>query len=423
MNSTSLDIPHEEIARRYGTPVYVYDLRQIRAAHAALTDILPTGSRLYYSLKANPHPDLIRCLVELGCDVEVSSQGEIDNALAGGAHPEQMLFTGPGKTSVAVDHALSIGVRRFSVESAADLTRVASQSLAHGTESECLLRINRDTPIAGSSLTMTGVSTQFGIDASALLQRPDLFASLPGAHVTGYHLYSGSNIAPEERLSEQLLSNAQLARQLAQETGLELGEVDLGGGFPARYAGNGDALNPSVLEGLDAHLAQIWSSTSTPPLISFESGRFLVSASGSLLCRAVESKVSKGRSYLILESGINHLGGMSGLRRLPRVQPHLEVLGEEYGTIPGSIVGPLCTPVDFLANETKVPLVPDDTLVRIPDVGAYGLTASLIGFLGHPCPTEVVVDGEQVISASRITLTRQPAAEPDRRLNLQGARP
>ncbi|MFI9407026.1 type III PLP-dependent enzyme [Nocardia sp. NPDC052316] len=400
---------YTDLIREYGTPLYVYDLRRIRSSCAALRTILPAGSRLYYSLKANPHPDIVQCLLDQGCDVEVSSEGEIDAAHAAGADAAQVLFTGPGKTRSAVSHALRTGVQRFSIESAADLDRVATESLANSTEAECLIRVNRDARLTGSSLTMAGVSSQFGVDASALLAQPDLFRSRPGAKVVGFHLFSGSNITAADRLADQLSDNAVLAAELAAAIGVELREVDLGGGFPAPYAGRGAAMDLSALQGLGDRIAAVWCGSATPPQISFESGRYLVATSGSLISRVVDSKVSKGHSYVVLESGVNHLGGMSGLRRLARPNPAVEILGQHNGLVRGSLVGPLCTPIDCLSSDVELPAVAEGAIVRIPDVGAYGLTASLIAFLGHPAPIEVVIDGDAVVSASRLTVTREPA--------------
>ncbi|MFE3544327.1 type III PLP-dependent enzyme [Nocardia sp. NPDC059177] len=398
-----------ELACRYGSPLYVYDLALVRESCTNLRAVLPPGSRLYYSLKANPHPTIVACLLDLGCHLEVSSAGEVDVACAAGASPDRVLFTGPGKTRSAIEHALRVGVRRFSVESAGDLDRIATASLAHSTKAECLIRVNRDAPLAGGSLTMTGVSSQFGVDASLLMDRPELFGSRPGADISGFHLYAASNIADPARLAEQLYENAVIAAELSSATGIALREVDLGGGFPAPYAGRGTTLDVAELTGLAERLSSVWSCYDRPPLLSFESGRFLVATSGSLVAGVVDSKTSKGFTYVVLESGVNHLGGMSGLRKLPRPQPSVEVLGGADGLVRGSLVGPLCTPIDCLSSDVELPVVTEGDLIRIPDVGAYGLTASLIAFLGHPAPTEIVIDGaDGVISASRLTIARTP---------------
>jgi diaminopimelate decarboxylase len=111
---------------------------------------------------------------------------------------------------------------------------------------------------------------------------------------------------------------------------------------------------------------------------------------------------------VVLESGINHLGGMSGLRRLPPVVPDL--VGGAVGGDPlrGAIVaGPLCTPLDTWARSADVPRVRPGDVVQVPNVGAYGLSASLVAFLGHPAPREAVVDGGEVVEVSQLALVRR----------------
>jgi len=126
-----------------------------------------------------------------------------------------------------------------------------------------------------------------------------------------------------------------------------------------------------------------------------------------LLTRVLDSKQSQGRPVVVLESGINHLGGMSGLRRVPPITPDL-VTGAGGEPVPGAIVaGPLCTPLDNWSRVASLPPLSPGDLVLVPNVGAYGLSASLVGFLGHPLPDEVIVVKGQVRQLSRIELTRR----------------
>ncbi|MQA96260.1 MAG: type III PLP-dependent enzyme [Streptosporangiales bacterium] len=391
------------MAAVYGTPVYVYDLGDVRAAHAALTRALPAGSALYYSVKANPHPGVGAVLAGLGCRAEVASTGEIDAALRAGFAPADLLLAGPGKTADTMAYALARGVRRISVDSPEDLSRAGG----HGTDVDCLLRINADRPIVGMGLTMTGTASPFGADASWVLSRPEEFRAAGRARVAGLHLYMGTNIADPETLFTQLAASARLAGEVVRALGPSPSEVDLGGGFAMPYARSGP--RPS-LTGLAARLEPVIAAALPGgTLISFESGRHLVGGCGTLLCRVLEVKPSKGRTFVILDSGVHHLGGMSGLRRLPRVVPEPVPVGEARrpGVLRDCVItGPLCTPLDTWADGVTLPELRAGDLVAVPNTGAYGLTASLIGFLGHPAPAEVLVDGGVVVSASRLELGR-----------------
>src|SRR5262245_25991159 len=160
------------IAEEFGTPAYVYDLAAVRRAHGDLRAMLPDPSSLFYSLKANPHPLVVRQLHQLGCRAEVSSIGEVDAALAGGVRADEILLTAPGKSDTTITYALSLGVRRFSVDSPVDLERVGGQADDRGEDVRCLLRVNADQPVAGVGLAMTGTASQFGADLSWVLSEP-----------------------------------------------------------------------------------------------------------------------------------------------------------------------------------------------------------------------------------------------------------
>jgi diaminopimelate decarboxylase len=398
-----------EIAERYGTPAYVYDLAAVRRAHDDLRRALPQPSRLYYSLKANPHPRVVAQLLELGCRAEVSSPGEIRAALEAGADPVDLLLTGPGKTEALVGYALDEGVTRFSVESPTDLERVDSLAAARDVCVDCLLRVNADEPVPGVGLAMTGVASQFGVDASWVAREPSRFRG-----VTGLHLYMATNLVAEDDLVRQFEVGLRLAERLGGLLG-SLEEVDLGGGFGAPYGQAGDRpsfplLAPRLAGLLDERLPG-WRRAA--PRVAFESGRYLVAESGTLVCRVVDVKETKGETFAIVDTGINHLGGMAGLRRVPRIVPDLEPLepgGEDADEGEGILAGPLCTPLDRFGRVPGLSRLDVGDLVAIPNVGAYGLTASLLAFLGFEPPAEVVVDGEEVVQASRLDVRRLPAA-------------
>lgn len=420
----------EQIAAQVGTPAYAYDLAAVRAAQADLRAALPAPAVLYYSLKANPHPSLVSELAGLGCRAEVCSPGEVEAARGAGVDPADILLTGPGKTTEVIGHALSAGVRRFSVDSPHDLAQVGALADLRGVRAECLLRVNADAPVPGMGLTMTGTASQFGADASWVARQPEVFQTSGAARVAGLHLYMGTNLEDEETLLRQFETAAATAARLARLFG-PLTEVDLGGGFGTPYAREGArptfaALARRLSAVLDKHLPG-W--REGQPAISFESGRYLVGDSGVLVCRVVDVKVSKGQTFAVLDAGINHLGGMAGLRRLPPIRPTVRPFAgraRRSRKIPTAVVGPLCTPLDTFARGAELPPLSIGQLVSIPNVGAYGLTASLLAFLGHRAPVEAVVDGDEFVSVSRLGLIRADEGavphDTSRPLSLEGSR-
>jgi len=398
------------------TPAYVYDLAVVRRNHTGLRDALPDGTILYYSLKANPHPALLALLRERGALPEVCSTGELDAALAAGWPAGDVLYTGPGKRDEEITDALRLGVRLFSVDSPHAIEQLDRLAAVQDVRARCLLRVNDDQPVPGQGLTMTGVASQFGADTAWVLAEPARFAGRPHAEVTGLHLYMGTNLTEVDALLGQFARSLATARALADALsaqGVQLRFLDLGGGFGAPFGTTGEpvdltTLRPRLTALLDAEAAG-W--RDGQPEIAFESGRYLVGTAGVLVTAVLDVKRSHGKDVVVLESGINHLGGMSGLRRLPPLNPHL-VAGAAAGTaMDALVVGPLCTPLDTWARSARLPPLCPGDLVAVPGVGAYGLYASLVAFLGHPLPAEVVHDGDRPaapLHVSRLELNRMP---------------
>ncbi|MET8145405.1 AMP-binding protein [Sphaerisporangium sp. NPDC005288] len=420
-------ITREELVRRFGSPLYVYDLDRVTAAHRDLAEFMPEGTTIYYALKANPHPDVagaLRTAAGGGCRAEISSTGELAAALAAGFTGADCLYTGPGKTAGELAEALAAGVRLFSVESLTDLQHVGAAATAQGTVAKCLLRVNSATAAAATSIRMTGTPSQFGNDMEELPAQVAAMRAVAGTRIIGAHFFPLSNAAEEDSLLGEFQHTVTVAAEVQRILGEPLELVDLGGGFSAPYGVPGTRsaypnLRKGLEEALDKYLPQ-W--RDGRPGIACESGRYLVSDCGELHCSVVNVKESRGRTFVILDAGINAFGGMSGLGRLLPVQvkPASPNGGTTHDAVPGrraALAGPLCTPGDLLAREVELPDPAPGDLVTIPHAGAYGLTASLSLFLGRPAPTEVVIRGDEIVSVSRLQRQRvyDPPRNPDPR--------
>lgn len=405
-----------DLARRYGTPAYVYDLEAVRAARRELHGWLPEGFEVFYALKANPHVDLVRALHDgagPACRAEVSSTGELEAALAAGySAGTEVLYTGPGKTGGELHTAIGSGVRMFSAESLSDLIHIGEAALESGVVAECLLRINSLSASATTSIRMTGRPSQFGIDSETIAELAPRLRSVPGTSIAGLHLYSQSNARDEDALIEEFRHTLEVAAQVQDDLGVPLRLLDIGGGFSVPYAQHGErARYPKLAAELaDALDLSFPSWREGFPRMAVESGRYLVGDSGTLVASVSNVKVSRGHTFVILDAGINTFGGMSGLGRLLPVSVQVDADTE---TRKATLAGPLCTPGDILGREIDVPFVSDGDAVVIPNAGAYGPTSSLLMFLGRPSPTEIVIDGDRVVSVSRIERIRTVVAEPD----------
>jgi diaminopimelate decarboxylase len=403
-----------ELLRHFGSPLYVYQLDEVDAAAAELRRALPEPSTLYYSLKANPHPTVARALRLLGCRAEISSTGELATALEAGFAASGCLYTGPAKNPAEIAVALSAGTRQFSVESARDYARVAAAAAEQGVVADCLVRVNARRSEGGSGLRMSGTASQFGIDTDQLVGEPEAFAQLPGGRIKGLHFFALSNARDLDSLAAEMVGNIREAAAVRDATGVDLRLLDLGGGFAAPYARAGrrpdygklrELLEPALDESFPG-----WRDGA--PELAFESGRYLTGTCGQLVSSVRDVKRSRDRDFVVLDGGINHLGGLSGLGRLLPVGASVVPIDEkpvpERSTEVGraTLVGPLCSPADVLARDAELGRVNVGDVVGIPNVGAYGLTASLLAFLSRPAAAELVLRGGDLVDASRLVVHR-----------------
>lgn len=397
----------EQLAERFGTPFYAYDACAIDERIRALRSVLPeaAGSRIFYSFKSNPNPSVAARMREGDCHADLTSPGEIEAAQAAGFDLAEALYGGPGKDVAEFGNAIAAGIRQFSVESENDFMALSAAATTSGTDVRALLRVNpMQAPKA--KLAMSGVPSQFGFEEEELRSRGKEILSRGGPRVSvvGLHIYWGTQIGDAEALLDCFALTVSIADELSGIVGFPLEILNLGGGFPWPYskAGSGPDLAP-LEEGLRriheqagaAGNARWW----------FESGRYLSASSGTLVARVVDLKKSKDdKLFLILDTGIHHLGGMTGLGRIPRFAIDLEVPGRSSadGEIVVDVVGQLCTPLDCIGKKIALPAVEPGDLVGIPNVGAYGPTASVLGFLSRPTPTEILHENGEVISATRL---------------------
>lgn len=386
----------QSFAETYGTPFYAYDLDQVSQRTRELFAALPEGAHVCHSFKANPLPATAREIRLGGAHAEITSEGELEAARLAGHDLREALFGGPGKTVQEIRTALAAGVRWFSCESWLDLERLSKGAGEAGTELQVLLRVN-PAEAPNARLAMTGVESQFGFDESLLLQ-PDARArlQLPGIRLRGVHVYFGTQVANAEAIAENTRRALDTAQRLEAALGFVCSVVNAGGGFPWAYA---NPAPPPDLTALRSLLDEVWhaSPLSQTAELWFEAGRYLTASSGTLVTQVLDVKQSRTRTFVVLDTGIHHLGGMAGLGRIPRSAVTFMNLSrpDNAEVLTADIVGPLCTPLDSLARGLTLPLVQSGDLLAVPNVGAYGLTASLLGFLSHPAPTEIAYRGGQ----------------------------
>ena len=394
-----------ELAERFGTPLYLYDAERLEARAGELTRAQPASCRLLYSLKANPLPAVGSVLRRAGCRAEVSSAGEMEAALAAGFAPGELLYAGPGKTEDELRRALGAGLGWISCESWRELELVQEVAAGLATGAEVLLRVNPGRP-RGARLAMAGQGSHFGFDPARLAGEGARLRALRRLEVAGVHVYHGTQV-PLNALAGTFDTGIRLARELEAALGMRWRVVDLGGGFPWPFAAAGRGPDAA---GLRRALEPLHRRPPAPRLW-LESGRFLVASAGTLVLRVLDVRVRGDRRFVVVDGGVNHLGGMSGLGRLLRPQVEVRALGGGPGAGEADVVGPLCTPLDVLAHAAALPpCVPGD-LLAVPNTGAYGSTASLVAFLSRAAPAEVVYRGAAVVAAARLRQGHESVVE------------
>jgi diaminopimelate decarboxylase len=386
-------IPLTRLAQRVGcTPFYAYDRAQLTERVRQVRAHLPPSVRLHFSVKANPMPALVQHMATLVDGLDVASSGELKTALDTGFDPAHVSFAGPGKRDAELAQAIAAGVL-LNVESTNEIARAARIADALGIAPRVVLRVNPDFELKGSGMRMGGGAKPFGIDAE---QVPDCLRQLEalGIDLQGLHIFSGSQSLKAEAIMECHARSFELALQLAGEARRPLPGLYLGAGFGIPYFPGEQRLDLAPIgANLEQWMARL-DNTLPGTRVSLESGRYLVGEAGVYVARVVDRKVSRGQVFLVTDGGLHHHLAASGnfgqvIRKNYPAAIGNRMDGVERETV--SVVGPLCTPLDVLAERMELPAAQVGDLVVVFQSGAYGLSASPTAFLGHPAPAEVLV--------------------------------
>jgi diaminopimelate decarboxylase len=387
-------LPLERLAARVGTtPFFAYDRRLLTERVAALRAALPSGLQLSYAVKANPMPAVVQHLSNLVDSFDVASASEMLVALDTTMSPDHVSFAGPGKTVPELTQAVAAGVT-IELESATEARRAIAAGEQLGVRPRVAIRVNPDFSIKGSGMRMGGGPQQFGVDAE---QVPELLRELSTADVDvlGFHVFAGSQNLNAEILCEAEQRTALLVLELAASATQPVRYVNLGGGFGIPYF---DQDQPLDLARIGQNLAVVLDDMLRPELpdarVVIELGRYIVGESGVYVTRVLDRKVSRGRTFLVVDGGLHHQLAASGnfgqvLRRNYPVAVGNRIV--ESPSEEATVVGCLCTPLDLLGDKVLIPAADVGDLVVIFQAGAYGLTASPTAFLSHPAPAEVLV--------------------------------
>ena len=380
------------VARAGGTPLYAYDRTVIRQTLLDLRRYVPRSVKLHYAMKANPMPALVGLMAGLVDGIDVASAGELKVALDAGADPREISFAGPGKREAELRQAVASGVL-VNVESMREVQLLARISAELGLPARLAVRVNPDFELKGSGMKMGGGPKQFGVDAE---QVPELLAEVGrlGLGFEGFHLFAGSQNLRADAICEAQLLSYELALRLAAAAPAAVRFLNLGGGFGIPYFPGEQRLELQPIADNLQRLAERARSEMPDAALVIELGRYLVGEAGIYVTRIVDRKVSRGQVFLVTDGGLNHHLSASGNFGQVIRKNYPVTIGNRCGPGPreiASVVGPLCTPLDLLADRMELPVAQVGDLVVVFQSGAYGASASPQAFLGHAPCVEVLV--------------------------------
>jgi diaminopimelate decarboxylase len=386
-------LPLTRLAARVGqTPFYAYDRAALTARVQELRRHLPPEIHLHYAMKANPMPAVVQHMAGLVDGLDIASGGELRVALDTTMDPALISFAGPGKSDADLSCAIAGGVT-LNLESEGEMERAAIIGRQLGIVPRVAVRVNPDFELKSSGMKMGGGPKQFGVDAERV---PEMLQRIGALELDfqGFHIFSGSQNLKVAALQEAHEKTFALAIRLAAHAPTPLRHLNIGGGFGIPYFPGEERLDlAAVGANLKALLPAVLRQLPGVQIV-IELGRYLVGEAGAYVCRVVDRKVSRGQVYLVTDGGLHHHLSASGnfgqvIRKNYPVAIGTRVQGGARETV--SVVGPLCTPLDLLADQMELARADVGDLVVVFQSGAYGLTASPGGFLSHPHAVEVLV--------------------------------
>ena len=379
------EAPLTDIARRFGTPCYVYSQRAITSAYAEFSQALAGhDARVCYSVKANSNLAILALLAKLGAGFDIVSGGELARVLAAGGDAARTLFSGVGKSEAEIEFALSRGIGCINVESAPELERVAAIARRLGRRAPIALRVNPDIDARTHPYISTGLrETKFGVayaDAERLYREA---AGKRELEIVGIGCHIGSllnDAAPFVAAAERL---GALVDRL-QAAGLALRHIDVGGGIGIRYKDEATQSIGAFVRGALSALG------SRKQQVIFDPGRSIVGNAGVLLTRVEYVKLGEARNFMVVDAAMNDLirAPLYGAWHEVRTVKQTEA-GAAQAVY--DVVGPVCESADFLAKERWLAAREGD-LLAIMSAGAYGMVMSS-NYNSRPRAAEVLVDG------------------------------
>jgi diaminopimelate decarboxylase len=372
------EVAMDRLAREIGTPFYCYSAATLTRHYTVFSEHF-LGAKICYAVKANGNLAILKILAKLGCGADVVSEGEIRLALAAGMLPENIVFSGVGKTRTEMGFALDKDIFQFNVESEPELHQLNEVAKSKGKKARIAIRINPDVDPKTHEKIATGHgATKFGVPMEEAMPLYRVATKLPGIEVQGVSVHIGSQLTTLEPFAAAFSQLRSFLGDLKAEN-IRVWTIDLGGGLGIPYGEN----PPPLLEDYANMVRKV----------IFEPGRVLVGNAGILVTKVIYVKHSGGRTFVVVDAAMNDLirPALYGAYHeiLPVAHPPRGVKAKKV-----DIVGPICETGDIFAEQRTLPVPQPGDLLAIRSAGAYG-AAMASNYNARLQVPEVMVSGKQ----------------------------
>lgn len=373
------------------TPAYYYSLQQIQRNYNILKKALPESFRVFYSVKANPHPQILESLGQLGAAFDVSSLNEINTL----KNQPVISFVGPGKREEELEVAIKKENTTVVVESLSELLLINRLSQKNKLRASISLRVHPESYFNGAGRLIQKQPSQFGIDENQLSLVIEKCHQCENINLKGLHFYVHSQVLSTEILLKNFSNSIEVYKKYSSELGGDVEFLNIGGGFGIPYFEGQEEVS---FEGFKEQLKkeeEILKKINNSLVVSVESGRFLVGDAGFFVTRVLYRKESYGKTYLIVDGGLsNHLAA-TGFGQFLKKNFKYSLLKNNKSQSSKKkyqVAGPSCYSLDVIANDIELPEVEEGDLLCIHYSGAYGPSFSPQNFLGLKKAKEYFVD-------------------------------
>ncbi len=394
------DVPMPAIAEAVGTPVYVYSRatleRHARVFRDSLEGLARNGQAplVAYSVKSNPNLAVLKVLQKQGFGADVVSGGELTRALAAGFAPQDIVFSGVGKTRSELELGLDKSIGQFNIESSEEGRELAELAAARGENAPAVLRVNPDVDAKTHEKISTGkAENKFGVPLIRAAQVYGELAGLDGLNLRGIAIHIGSQLTTLEPLETAFAKVETLIGELRAD-GHTITHVDLGGGLGVPYEPHDNPPSPAEYGAMVQRATEGWDVR-----LIFEPGRVIAGNAGVLLTRVVRVKRGgNGPPFVIVDAAMNDLA-RPALYGAYHAFEAVEPTGER---MTANIVGPICETGDTFATGRGMDAVASGDLAVFRTAGAYGATMAS-SYNSRGFVAEVMVDGDKfAVVADRI---------------------